>query len=124
MDFDNNIPIYVQLVNEIKLYIISGKLKPGDRLLSVRDFASIFKVNPNTMQKALTELEELKLIYTERTNGKFVTNNIMLINNIKKEYAKNIIDKYFIDMKNIGIDEVDAIKYIIDKENVNEINRV
>jgi len=115
MDFDNNIPIYLQIVNEVKLYIISGKLKPGDKLLSVRDYAIKFKVNPNTMQKALTELEDLKLIYTERTNGKFVTVDNKLINRLKNDYAKNIIDKYFLDMKSIGIEKNDAIKYIIGK---------
>ena len=59
MKFDNDIPIYLQIVNEIKLYIISGKLKPGDRLLSVREFAVKFKVNPNTIQKALQELTKI-----------------------------------------------------------------
>lgn len=115
MKFDNNIPIYIQLVNEIKLYIISGKLKPGDRLLSVREFASSLKVNPNTMQKALNELEYLNLIYTERTNGKYVTNNENLIEKYKKEYAKNIINKYFTDMENIGIEKIEAINFINEK---------
>lgn len=112
MNFDNNIPIYLQLVNKIKLYIISGKLKPGDRLLSVREFALKFKVNPNTIQKALVELEEIKLIYTERTNGKYVTEDIDLINRLKQEEALFIINNYFKDMENIGIDEISAIKYI------------
>ena len=103
MNFNNNIPIYLQIVDELKIYIISGKLKPGDRLLSVREYANLFKVNPNTMQKALIELENLNLIYTERTNGKFVTSDETLIKNIKKSYAKNIIKKYFTDMNNIGI---------------------
>lgn len=115
MNFDNNIPIYLQLVNEIKLYIISGKLKPGDKLLSVREFAVQFRVNPNTIQKALVELEELKLIYTERTNGKYVTNDKNLINKYKRKYAKDIIDKYFKDMESIGISFKDSIKYINEK---------
>ena len=82
-DFDNNVPIYIQLVEQLKIYIISGKLNPGDRLPSVRDLALQTKVNPNTMQKALGELEDLKLIYTERTNGKFVTNDQKLIDKYK-----------------------------------------
>ena len=88
INFDNNTPIYIQLLEYIKTYIISGKLNSGDKLPSVRDFASMFKVNPNTMQKALAELEEEKLIYTERTNGKFVTNDKKIINDIKSKYAK------------------------------------
>ena len=71
LEFENNIPIYIQLVEQLKIDIISGKLKPGDRLPSVREFALNLKVNPNTMQKALAELEEEKLIYTERTNKFF-----------------------------------------------------
>ena len=95
INFDNNTPIYIQLLEYIKTYIISGKLNSGDKLPSVRDFASMFKVNPNTMQKALAELEEEKLIYTERTNGKFVTNDKKIINDIKSKYAKKMAKEYF-----------------------------
>ena len=110
--FDNNIPIYIQLVEQLKIYIISGKINNGERLPSVRDLALLTKVNPNTMQKALVELEELKLIYTERTNGKFVTTNKKLIEKYKKEYAYELSQKYFNSMKNIGFDKNDAIKYL------------
>ena len=84
-NFDNNIPIYVQIVNYLKTYIIRGVFKSGERLPSVRDLAALFKVNPNTMQKALGELENIKLIYTERTNGKYVTEDkkILLVGNEK-----------------------------------------
>ena len=110
--FDNNIPIYIQLVEQIKIDIISGRLKSGDRLLSVREYALDMKVNPNTMQKALTELEELKLVYTERTNGKYVTNDTDLIEKYKIKLANEIINKYFKDMELIGIEKNKAIKYI------------
>ena len=81
--FDNERPIYVQLVEKIRLEIISGRLRSGERLPSVRELALITKVNPNTMQKALAELEDEGLVYTERTNGKFVTENVELIKKIK-----------------------------------------
>ena len=77
--FDNNIPIYIQLLEYLKIYLMSGVFKSGDKLPSVREFATTFKVNPNTMQKALAELENMKLIYTERTNGKYVTKDNKLI---------------------------------------------
>ena len=67
--FENDRPIYLQLVDKIRLDIVSGKLKQGEKLLSVREYAIKYKVNPNTMQKALVELEDEKLVYTERTNG-------------------------------------------------------
>jgi len=111
-DFDNNIPIYIQLVEQIKICIISGKIKPGERLPSVRDLALQIKVNPNTIQKALVELEELKLVYTERTNGKYVTTDEKLINKVKEEYAKEITNKYFSSMESIGFNKKDTINYL------------
>jgi len=111
-DFDNNVPIYIQLVEQLKIYIISGKINSGERLPSVRELALKTKVNPNTMQKALVELEELKLVYTERTNGKYVTNDQKLIEKYKKKYAEEISNKYFSSMKSIGFDKKNAIKYL------------
>ena len=117
-NFDNNIPIYIQIVDIIKLDIISGKLNPGDKLPSVRIYANILKVNPNTMQKALNELEDLKLIYTERTNGKYVTNDNNLIKKFKNNHAKNIINKYFKDMSLIGINKDEAIEILKEREEI------
>ena len=111
-NFDNNIPIYIQLVEYFKICIISGNLKSGDRLSSVRELAIQMKVNPNTMQKALVELEDEGLVYTERTNGKFVTENKELIEKIKKELAKEKVNNYLNDMKNIGITYEESIKYL------------
>ena len=110
--FDNERPIYIQLVEKIRLEIISGKLKSGERIPSVRELALTARVNPNTMQKALAELENEGLVYTERTNGKFVTENEKLIENVKKELANQKVQKYFQDMQKLGIDKEDAIKYL------------
>lgn len=111
-EFDNNVPIYVQLVDQFKIYIISGSFKPGERLPSVRELALQTKVNPNTMQKALAELEELKLVYTERTNGKFVTDDQKLIDKYKKKYADELSEKFFRGMYNIGFDKSMAVDYL------------
>lgn len=110
--FDNDRPIYIQLVELLKLYIVSGNLKPGERLPSVRDFSVQIQVNPNTIQKALVELENIKLIYTERTNGKFVTTDKQLINDIKKQLAMKKVQTYLSDMEKLGISNIDAIKYL------------
>ena len=109
---DNYIPIYIQLVEQIKIDIISSKLIPGERLMSVREYALDMKVNPNTMQKALVELEEIGLIFTERTNGKFVTNDQKLINKYKKIYAEEISLKYFMNMESIGFNKEEVISYL------------
>ena len=108
-EFDNNIPIYIQLVKQLKIDIISGKIQTGDKLPSVRDLALQTKVNPNTMQKALVELEDLKLIYTERTNGKYVTNDKKLIDKYKKQYANELSKQYFLNMKNLGFDKQETL---------------
>ena len=110
--FDNNRPIYIQLVEMLRIKIISGKLKSGERIPSVRELALTAKVNPNTMQKALAELEAEGLVYTERTNGKFVTNNQELIEKIKIELAKEKVNNFLNDMSNIGISYEEAIKYL------------
>lgn len=110
--FDNERPIYIQLAEFIRKDIISGKYKKGEKLSSVRELALIMKVNPNTMQKALTELENEKLIYTERTNGKFVTEDEKLIENTKKQLAKEKVNNYINSMKDIGINYESAVKYL------------
>ena len=112
LTFENNIPIYIQLLDYMKIYIISGVFKSGEKLPSVREFATTFKVNPNTMQKALSELEDMKLIYTERTNGKYVTNDKQLIEKLKDEYAITLAKSYFQGMKRIGLGKADSIKYL------------
>lgn len=110
--FDNERPIYVQLVEMIRIDIVSGKFKKGQRLPSVRELALTMKVNPNTMQKALSELEDEKLIYTERTNGKFVTEEESLIEETKKQLAQEKVTNYLNSMKNIGISYEQSVKYL------------
>lgn len=111
-EFDNNVPIYIQLVEQLKIYIISGNIKSGERLPSVRELALQTQVNPNTMQKALSELEDLKLVYTERTNGKFVTKDQKLIDKLRIRYANTLSKKYLSNMKDIGFSELDAIEHL------------
>ena len=110
--FENERPIYVQLVEKIRIEIVSGKLKLGQRIPSVRELAINARVNPNTMQKALVELENEGLIYTERTNGKFVTNDEQLIEKLKKELAEEKVNNFMKDMKNIGITYDEVLKYL------------
>ena len=110
--FDNERPIYIQLVEKLELEIVSGKLKPGERIASVRELALTMKVNPNTMQKALAELENQSLVYTERTNGKFVTQDEKLIEKKKMELAKSKIHNFIHDMNNIGITLEETVKYL------------
>ena len=84
IEFNNDLPIYSQLVAYMEKLIVTNKLLPKEKIPSVRELALLLKVNPNTVQKALNELEGNELIYTERTNGKFVTsdkNSFLFISN-------------------------------------------
>ena len=109
LSFDQNVPIYLQLVEKIRFRIISGELSPGDRMLSVREWALQERVNPNTMQKALSELEAEGLIITERTNGKFVTDDLDLIRRYKKNEAERLAAEFLEKMSKIGFDTDEAL---------------
>lgn len=111
-EFDNNMPIYIQLVEQLKNNIISGTLSVGERLPSVRELALQTKVNPNTMQKALTELEDLGLVYTDRTNGKYVTNDVSLISKYKEKQKEKLTIEYLNSMYNIGLNKEDILDYL------------
>ena len=102
----------MQLVEQLRVAIVSGAYAAGSRLPSVRELAVMAKVNPNTMQKALIELESDRLIFTERTNGKYVTKDQSLLDKYRAELAADIMQKYTSDMAKIGITYAESIKYL------------
>ena len=110
--FDNERPIYLQLADALRRQIVAGQFQPGERLSSVRDLALQAKVNPNTMQKALSELESAGLIFTERTNGKFVTSDSFAIEKARRALAKSHARRYLCEMQSIGLSPVDAAQYL------------
>lgn len=112
MKFNNEMPIYLQLSQQIALEIVSGKYNAGDKIPSVRELSVIFKVNPNTVQKSLGELESLSLIYTERTNGKFVTTDKKVIDDYLKTIVKEKTNNYINSMKELGFDKKEIISII------------
>ena len=113
--FDSDQPIYIQLVEQLELYIISGKIPPGEKLPSVRDLAMQAQVNPNTMQRALVELEDDGLIYTERTNGKYITDDVKLIQKHRQKFASERIEKFLSEMSELGVDRETIIKWFINQ---------
>ena len=109
---DNNKPVYIQLVEQLKMKIISGEIELDSKLDSVRSLAAEAMVNPNTMQKALTELEREGFVYSKRTSGRFVTKDQDIIDRYKKDYAKEIADKFYNSMEGIGFSKEEAIEYL------------
>ena len=86
-NLDSARPIYLQIIERVQMDIVTGHYQPGDKLPSVRDLAQEAAVNPNTMQKALSELERSGLIYSQRTSGRFITEDKELIHQMKQELA-------------------------------------
>lgn len=112
-NFENDRPIYIQLVEKLKLAIVAGEYPPGERLPSVRDLAIEIKANPNTVQRALVDLEQTGLIYTQRTNGKFVTEDKELVQKIREELAKETFSKFQENMKQLGFGEEEIRQYVM-----------
>ncbi|MEL7656523.1 MAG: GntR family transcriptional regulator [Bacillota bacterium] len=107
--FQSNMPIYLQLVNNFKHRIVSGDLQAGSKLESVRDLAISFEVNPNTMQRALAELERDGLVFADRTVGRFITEDKELIIKMREDVAKEIIDQFIRQMKSLGFSNQEAM---------------
>lgn len=103
--FDSNSPIYLQIVECFKSSILSGELEPGRKVLPVRDLALQAGVNPNTMQKALAELERLELVRTERTSGRFITDQNEKIEKMRKDAADAEIQSFIQRMEKLGYEK-------------------
>ena len=97
-----NMPIYVQIMNRVREAIAAGELKPGDKIASVRDLAADFEVNPNTMQRALTELEREGLLLSERTQGRYVTSDAKAIGELRKDIARQAADSFRRELAALG----------------------
>lgn len=108
-EFKDDRAIYLQLIEQIQLRIISGSYKVGGRLPSVRDMASDASVNPNTMQRALSELEKIGLVYSQGTSGRFITDDISKIEKLKKHLAKEQAEKFLKSMESIGFNKEESI---------------
>lgn len=95
-------PIFIQIVDRISADIISGKYRPGEKLPSVRDLAGEAAVNPNTMQKALGELERTGLVWSQRTSGRFITEDMNMIRELKSSVAQEKIGEFLTQMQTLG----------------------
>lgn len=120
--FDDHQPIYKQLVEQIKIGILTGQYPSGEKLPSVRELAVITKVNPNTIQRALLELENDGLITTRRTSGKFVTEDKAKLQKTQDEQAFMLVDKFLSDCAQLGMKQKDILKIIKEKGETYESN--
>ena len=112
---DDTRPIYLQLEDIIKSKIIAGIYKPGQKLPSVRELAAEAAVNPNTMQKALAELERSGLVYTQRTSGRYITEDTAIMQNLKHQLAHDLIYQCLEAMAHLGYTREESIQLLIEE---------
>ena len=119
-DFQGDRPIYLQIVEQVQLRIVSGYYPAGSKLPAVRDLATEASVNPNTMQKALAELERKGLVYSQRTAGRFITEDKSMIEQIKQSLAREQVDEFLKKMQALGctVGEVITLLSQMEKEEI------
>lgn len=105
-------PVFIQIMEKLKLDIVTGIYLPGDKLPSVRDLAGEASVNPNTMQRAFSELEREGLVYTQRTNGRFITEDLNMINQLKEQMALDAISQFLKSMEQLGFSEEETLRLL------------
>lgn len=115
MEFDNNIPIYIQVINDIKREMVAGILGLGDKLPSARDLALKYKINPNTAARIYKELEAEQLCYTKRGLGTYITEEFDVIKGIKNEMADNLLVNFITGMNHLGYTKEEIINLIQSK---------
>ncbi len=105
MDFNDNKPIYLQIVDYYISEIVRGSLKKNDKLPSVREVSENFKVNPNTVQRAFAEMERQGLTYTKRGIGSFIVDDQARLLELKTDTVYLMIDRFIKDMEDLGYGE-------------------
>lgn len=126
-NLDNDRPIFLQIIEKIQTDIVAGVYQPGDKLPSVRELAQAASVNPNTMQKALSELERTGLVYSQRTSGRFITEDISMIQQLKSTLAMDVIAEFLECMHQLGFESQETIALMteaIQEEGQNDVVRV
>lgn len=112
-DLNNERPIYAQIMERMQTDIVSGIYSPGAKLPSVRELAQEAAVNPNTMQKALTELERTGLVHAQRTSGRYITEDETMIHTLREDLARHQIALFLECMQKLGYDQKEAADMIL-----------
>ncbi|MBK1811600.1 GntR family transcriptional regulator [Clostridium sp. YIM B02505] len=113
LNFSGNAPIYIQIVEKVKADIVSGKLKGGDKLPSVREFSETFKVNPNTVQRVFQELEREGITYSQRGIGTFIMEGDEIVKNLKTSQAEKYIQRFLSEMTDLGMSKEEISEYLL-----------
>ena len=112
LKFEENMPIYIQIIQKIKADIVSGKIRGGDKMPSVRELSENFKVNPNTVQRVFLELEREGITYSQRGIGTFVSEGYEIIEKLKTTQAQKHTRRFLEEMKELGLTNKEINEYI------------
>ena len=124
MHYDHARAIYLQIMDDIRKRIISGEYQCDEKIAPVRELAVRYEVNPNTMQKALTELEQEGLLYTKRTSGRFVTNDAARIEALRAQVITEKVREWIREMRAYGVDEKTLEELVRKELNDHETDRM
>jgi GntR family transcriptional regulator len=116
MKYNSRMPIYLQVVDDLKKRIIMGELKPGDKLPSTRELALEYEVNPNTAARIYKEMEQMDICYVERGKGTFISGSQELMPTLRNEIINSLVDNFVSQMSELGFSGQEIIKKIEDKE--------
>lgn len=112
MEFNSSLPIYLQVVTAIKREIVMGKIQLGEKMLSGRDLALLYTINPNTANRVYKELENQGICFTRRGLGTYVSEDPELVKRLKNEMAQELLEQFMEGMKQLGISKEEAIQLI------------
>ena len=110
--FKPGLPIYTQIAEQMKLSIAKGLYQPGEKIPAVRELAMEAAMNPNTMQRALMEMEREGLFYTERTNGRFVTKEEETLDKMRIALGEEFIRELFTNLEKMGLNKEQIVKAV------------
>jgi DNA-binding transcriptional regulator YhcF (GntR family) len=113
LNFKERSPIYIQIIEIIKADIVSGKIKGGEKLPSVREFSESFQVNPNTVQRVFQELEKENIAYSQRGIGTFIVDGADLVNKLKNAQAQKYTKRFINEMSSLGMNKDEINKYLL-----------
>ncbi len=112
MEYNNNLPIYLQVINQIKKDMIQGRLPMGEKLPSTRELAVQYQINPNTAVRVYKEMEQSGMCFTKRGLGTFVTEDVEVITKMKEEMAEELLESFVKEMIDLGFSKEELITII------------
>jgi GntR family transcriptional regulator len=118
LDTASGVPVYRQIIQQIEYAILSGRMRPGDRLPTIRSLAVELKTNPNTIAKAYGELEIRGILATQVGSGTFISDKKPLMENDDEPKARlnrkirEVLVRFVQEMRDLGVEIQELVKLL------------